>query len=130
MTTEPLKIKYAPTFPIIMLLCSAVILYVTLLIGPSVQTVTGLVSLFVGILMLTRPIAVLYPDRLETRNLLGMVVKTFKVADGAIRTQNNALYAGEKKLLQGWMINTKLEKITAYLSAHAPAAAVTSASAQ
>ena len=120
MSSEPIKLKYTPIFPLFMLVCCALILYATLVVGPSPSTITGLLLLPVSILMLTHPIGVVHADRIDVTNLLGRVTKSYPYASNPIAVRDNALFAGGRKLWSQWLVNTKLDTVKAYIDAQSP----------
>ncbi len=115
---QALPIKYSPVFPILILLSSLVILFTSLLIGFSTNTILGVALLFVSVLMLTRPILVLTPTAIEHRNLLGRVMRTSTFAENPPSIRDNALYMGGKKAFPQWMTGTKLATIEQFLKSH------------
>lgn len=117
-TTESLNVKYSPVFAVFLLLCSAVILYVTLLIGLSVTTITGVVSLLLGVLMLTRPITRIYADRIEVFNLIGILVKTYDFKANPPLIDRGSLRLGAAKLVPQWLTNTSIGTVRAFLVTH------------
>jgi hypothetical protein len=118
-----LNIKYSPVFAIFLLLCSVIILYVTLLVGPSVTTITGVISLLLGVLMLTRPITRIYADRVESFNLLGMLVKTHDFKSNPPLIDRGSLRVGGVKLTPQWITNTSINSVRDFLAAKGAIAA-------
>jgi hypothetical protein len=117
-STQSLAIKYAPVFPIFMLLCCLVMLYAALVVGPSPTTILAVVLSVVSILMLTRPIVFITPMGVEMRNLLGMTVKSIAFKDNPPLSRGNAFYCGGTRVFPQWMVNTKLVTVEQFLQAH------------
>lgn len=96
-----LRIGHNKIFAIIILACAGFILFVSFLIGPSLNLFIGFLNLFIGIQMLTKPFLVINENDIELKNLFGMTLK--RVAynepselemDGSILYVNNG---GTKK---------------------------------
>ncbi|MCA9636954.1 MAG: SPW repeat protein [Myxococcales bacterium] len=69
------RIRTNPIFAIFLVAASAFILGVSALTGPSVNTITGVVLLVLGILQLSRPLIVVTEGEIQFRNLLGMTLR-------------------------------------------------------
>jgi hypothetical protein len=116
MINQPtLEIGYKKVFPIVMLLSSLFILYVALIVGFTINTITGLVLLPVSILMLTRPVISMTPNEIQMKNLWGMVVKKYSYTRDRISLRNNSVYVDEKKVFSTWWANRNIKAIEAFL---------------
>jgi hypothetical protein len=116
MINQPtLDIGYKKVFPIFMLVCSLFILYVALLVGFTINTITGLILLPVSILMLTRPAISITPNEIQMKNLWGMVVKTYPYTRDRISLRNNSVYVGEKKVFSTWWADCNVKAIETFL---------------
>jgi hypothetical protein len=114
---RPLELKYAPLLPALMIVSGALIVWSTLVAGFLPSSILGIILPLLGFLMLTRPIALVHTDRIEQTNLIGKVMRTSLYSESAPSVHDGALYAGTHKIAQGWMINTKLSQIQAFLNA-------------
>jgi membrane-bound ClpP family serine protease len=115
MTRETLlTIKYKKAFPILFLLCSAVILYAALVVGFTTNTIIGLISLLLGILMLTRSVIVITPNTIQMKNLLGMTVKEYSYAPEQVSVRDNSVFVNDKKIFSAWWTDTNVRKLSAF----------------
>jgi hypothetical protein len=103
-------VKYKKIYPIFMLSASLFILYVSLLVGFSVNTITGLVLLIISILMLTRPIAVITPNTIQMMNLMGMTVNNYHYNHENIAITNNSILVGNKKVISNWWADINMKQ--------------------
>ncbi|HIK05121.1 MAG TPA: hypothetical protein IGS40_10455 [Trichormus sp. M33_DOE_039] len=109
-----LQVKYKKIFPILMLICSIFILYVSLLTGFSLNTITGLILLLLGLLMLTRTVAVITQNEIQMMNLLGMTVKVYSYTPDQIVVANNCIYVDGKKVISGWWADINIQEVKAF----------------
>lgn len=108
------QVKYKKIFPILMLICSIFILYVSLLTGFSLNTITGLILLLLGLLMLTRTVAVITQNEIQMMNLLGMTVKVYSYTPDQIVVANNCIYVDGKKVISGWWADINIQEVKAF----------------
>ncbi len=73
--TLPIEIRHNPGVAIFMLVCSLFILGTTLLVGVSLNTVTGVILLLVSIGYFANPALVVTDSGIEHRNILGMTLR-------------------------------------------------------
>lgn len=106
-----LQVKYKKIFPILMLICSIFILYVSLLTGFSLNTITGLILLLLGLLMLTRTVAVITQNEIQMMNLLGMTVKVYSYTPDQIVVANNRIYVDGKTVISGWWADINIQEV-------------------
>ncbi|BAB75689.1 hypothetical protein ACN23B_20035 [Anabaena sp. FACHB-709] len=106
-----LQVKYKKIFPIFMLICSIFILYVSLVAGFSLNTITGLILLLLSFLMLTRTVAVITPNEIQMMNLLGITVKTYSYTPDQIVIANNSVYVNGKKVLSGLWADINIKEV-------------------
>lgn len=107
-------IKYAKPVPIFMIMSSIFILGVSFLVGFSLNTITGLILLPLGVLMLTQPALILTPQQIVWRNMLGKTVKTIPFLPDEVEVVKNAVYVRGKKVLSLWWIDGGSKKIADY----------------
>jgi uncharacterized membrane protein len=98
-----------------MLICSIFILYVSLLAGFSLNTITGLILLLVSILMLTRNIAIITPHEIQMLNLLGMTVKTYSYTPDQIVITNNSIYVNDKKVISTMWADINIKQVREFV---------------
>ncbi|AFY35188.1 hypothetical protein [Calothrix sp. PCC 7507] len=110
-----LEIKYKKILPIFMLICSMFILYVSFLVGFSVNTITSLILLVVSVLMLTRNLAVITPNEIQMMNLLGTTVKRYSFTPEQIVITNNDVYIDGKKILSTWWADINIKEVRKFL---------------
>ncbi len=94
-----------------MLAASIFILYVTLVAGFTLNSITGLVLLVVSILMLTRNIAVITPNEIQMMNLLGMTLKTYSYTPDQIVITNNSIIINNKKVLSTLWADINIKEV-------------------
>jgi hypothetical protein len=101
-----MKLRYRPVIGVSMVAVSLFILGVSLLVGFSPNTVTGVILLLVGIGYLTRPLAELTADRLTVFALLGPLKKEYLVQ--TLRLSGEKLFAGDQKVsIHPLLVNRK-----------------------
>lgn len=107
----PIAVKYKKVFPILMLSSSIFILYVSLVVGFSLNTITGIVLLTLSIFMLTRPIALITSDSIQMKNLLGMTLKVYYYTPDNIVITNNSIIINNKKVLSTWLTDINIKQV-------------------
>ena len=115
---DSLECKYIVVFPIFLLLCSAVILWATLVVGFSASTITGIILLVVGVLMLIQPIIVFRPHAIEWRNLIGRAGRTVTYEPDTIEIKDNKVFIDGRKQFGLWMVNVNADTVTKYLESN------------
>jgi membrane-bound ClpP family serine protease len=110
-----MQMKFNKILAIFLILSSAFILGITFLVGFTVNAVTGLILLSVGIAMLIQPALIISKDKVELRNLLGMTMKTFPYSPGNLTLRDNALYIENKKVSSLWWTNADRVSLIEYI---------------
>lgn len=77
---DGIHVRYNLLIALFLLICGAFILAVGLLLATPLRIGLGVLSSLIGIGFLTQPWFVVFPDRIELRNLLGMTMKTHPFA--------------------------------------------------
>jgi hypothetical protein len=109
-----LKIRQNRVFAIVILSCAIFILFVSFLIGPSLNLIIGFLNLFIGIKMLTQPVLVITDQEIEIKNLLGMTMKRVPFNSYAeLEIEEGSLYVN-----QGGM-RTRATRVSRFLH-HGP----------
>lgn len=99
------RVTYNKVIGIIFLVFSSFILYVSLLIGPSINTITGLLLLLVSILHLAGSAIVYDDEKMEVKNLFGITMKTYSFLTDSISIENNRIIVnGSKIQVQKWVL--------------------------
>ena len=99
------RVTYNKVIGIIFLVFSSFILYVSLLIGPSINTITGLLLLLVSILHLAGSAIVYDDEKMEVKNLFGITMKTYSFLTDSISIENSRIMVnGSKIQVQKWML--------------------------
>jgi hypothetical protein len=99
-----MRIRYNTALGIFILICAAFILGTTLLIGVSLNTLSGVLFVIIGIGYMTRPLAELTDRELTVFALFGPMKKHYPIE--ALRVVDGRLYAGTKKVgLVAWTAN-------------------------
>lgn len=109
-----LQIKYKKIFPIFLLICSLFILYVTLVVGFTTNSVLGFLFLPLSILMLTRNLVTITPTEIEMKNLLGFTLKTYPYTPGQVSIRNNSIYVNDKKVFSTWWTDVNIRQLRAF----------------
>ncbi|MCF4965798.1 hypothetical protein [Nostoc sp. CMAA1605] len=109
-----LEVKYKKIYPIFIGVCSILMLYTSLLVGFSLNTITGLILLLVSLLMLTRTVAVITQNEIQMRNLLGMTVKVYSYTPDQIVVANNSIYVNDKKVISGLWADINIQEVKAF----------------
>jgi hypothetical protein len=99
-----MKIRYSIGLALVMLIGAAFVLGTSLLTGPSVNTVTGVLILGAAIGFMVRPMAELTETELTLFALVGPVKKRYPADQ--LRLIDGRLYSGDKKVrLAVWAAN-------------------------
>jgi hypothetical protein len=109
------EIKYNKAFPIIMIISSIFILGVSFLVGLSVNTITGIILLLIGILMYRNPIVVISQNEIAINNLWGMTLKTHTYSENEISFKDNNLYLNDKKIASSFVAAINQEEIMDFI---------------
>jgi len=100
-----MKIRYKTGLGVFILVCASFILLTTFLTGPSISTVTGAMTLAIGVGYLVRPLAELTETELTIFALYGPLKKQYPAAQ--LRFVDGRLYSGDKKVrLAAWVTNS------------------------
>jgi hypothetical protein len=116
MTAEqPMTLRHAKAFPIFAVVCGAFILFSTLVVGFSLNTIIGLVVLAVGILMLVRPLGILSPQSLVFFRPIGGEAKTIWFEPDDIEVHKKAIVIHGKKALPLWRVGNPNSDVIGYV---------------
>jgi hypothetical protein len=94
-----IEIKYKKIFSLFLFFASVFILYVSFIVGFSLNTITGVILFFLSILMLTRPIAVITPNNIQMINLFGITGKSYPYTPDQILIKDNSISVNGKKVI-------------------------------
>src|SRR5262245_1966391 len=98
------KVRYSTACAVIILVSAAFVRGTTLFVGASVNTLTGVLMLIIGIGYLSRPLAELTETELTVFALFGPLKKHYPIAE--LSVVDGRLRAGGKKIaLAGWTAN-------------------------
>ena len=103
------QVTYKKFFAIFITLCSIFILWSTTITGASINTVTGIILLPMGILYLTNSAIEYTDDELKIKNLYGMVMATHSFKTDKIEVRDRVIYANDKKIRLGFGILNSTE---------------------
>lgn len=117
-TSNRLECKYMIAFPIIMLFCSAIILWATLVVGFSASTITGIILLILGVLMLMQPVIVFKPGSIEWKSLIGRTGKVVKYQADTIEVKDNKVFVDGQKQMALWQFNVNADTLKTFLEAN------------
>ena len=109
------EVKHNKILPVVAIIASVFILGTSLVIGFSLNTVTGILFLIIGIAMLSRPAAVITKEQIEIKNLLGMTLKRYPYMSKDISFKNNNLYVNDKKAISSFNASINQEEITNFI---------------
>lgn len=107
----PIEIRHNRVMAVFMLLCAAIILATTAIVGVSLNTLTGVVLLVVAAGYLTKPGVVVTERGFEFRNLLGMTMRRVEFRSLAdVTVENGAFYVArsngrEKVIGMRWFLH-------------------------
>ncbi|HXU06410.1 MAG TPA: hypothetical protein VN903_35885 [Polyangia bacterium] len=106
MLFRAMKIRYSTGLAVLMLVGATFVLGTSYITGLSLNTLTGVLILIVGIGYLTRPLAELTDSELTLFALFGPVKKQYPVA--SLRLVEGKIYSGEKRVrLPAWCTNSE-----------------------
>jgi hypothetical protein len=109
-TDFPILVKYKKVIAIFFMACSIPILWVSLLVGPSLNTLTGILLFALSILFLSRPIAVITPTTIEIKNMLGFTLKVYPYTPNSIEMTKSGISLDDKQILSTWISDLNTEK--------------------
>jgi hypothetical protein len=95
------KVGYIKAHGIIMLSCATFVLVVSLYIGASLNTFTGLLLLVLGILFLVNPVIVYNDTGFRTKNAIGRTMREYSLTDGSVEARDESIYVNGRKLRLG-----------------------------
>ena len=95
------KVGYVKVYGIIMLACACFILAVSLFIGASLNTITGVLLLALGVLFLVNPVIVYDDNGFRTKNALGITMRQYSLTDGSVEARDEDIYSNGNKLRLG-----------------------------
>lgn len=92
------RVTYNKVMAIIFMVIASFILFVSFSIGPSINTVTGILLLIISILYMVSP-AIVYDDKeIQLKNLIGMTVKRYSFSSDSITTKDRKIFVNDRKL--------------------------------
>ena len=111
-----LKIKYSKVFSIFIILSSLFTLYAFSIAGKfSLIAVVNYIFLIVGILMLTRPIALITHNNIIMMNLLGMKLKVYSYTPDELQVTNSMITLCDTKLFLTWLTDINVRELREFL---------------
>jgi hypothetical protein len=104
MLVRAVKIRYKTGLAVAMIVSAVFIIGTSVLTGPSLSIISGVIVMIVGAAYLVRPLAELTETELTVFALFGPLKKQFPVA--GLRVVDGRIYSGEKKVpLPAWTTN-------------------------
>jgi len=103
-----IPVRYNAIFGIGILVGGAIVLVAGLMLGKFLLLTVGIINSLAGFGFMTQPWFIVFPDRIEIKNMLGMTLRTHRISglaalevhDGRVwPTQSNAGFSG----LGGWL---------------------------
>lgn len=79
MSDLPIPVRFKPVFGWVLLVLGLFVIGTSLLTGNLVLTVVGVVNSAAAVGFATQPMFVVFADRVEVKNLLGMTLKTLPI---------------------------------------------------
>jgi hypothetical protein len=103
-----IPVRYHPAFGLFMTVGGAFILLVCFIVGtPFTLLLVGALNLLLGVAFLTRPWFVVFDDRIEIRNVLGMIMNTHEISGLRIEVKNGKVRSKSDppdfRALGGWL---------------------------
>jgi hypothetical protein len=100
---QGIPVRYNLALAIVMLVLGIIVLVLGLMVGKGLQLLIGGLNIGIGIAYLTQPWFVVFEDRIEIRNLLGMTMKTHTISSLAeLEVREKKVYRiGEARPLRG-----------------------------
>ena len=116
------KVTYVKVLGILFLCCALFILFASLAIGPSLNTITGIMLLLISILYLVNPAVVYNDEAIMTKNLWGMTLKSYHFNKDNITVQNRDIYADGKKirLSKGMLVSSEYQALLDHIQSKSP----------
>jgi hypothetical protein len=110
-----IEIKYKKIFSLFLFFASVFILYVSFIVGFSLNTIIGVILFLLSILMLTRPIAVITPNNIQMINLLGITVKNYPYIPDQILIKDNSISINGKKVISTLWADVNIQEVREFL---------------
>ena len=111
------KVTFIKIFGVLFLACSGFILFTSIAIGPSINTITGVILLFVSIFYLVNPALVYTDDELQVKNLMGMTLKRHSFINDKFTIDNRDIFINGKKLRvgKGMLVQKEYNELLAFI---------------
>lgn len=112
------KVTFIKIFGVLFLACSGFILFTSLAIGPSINTITGIILLLVSIFYLVNPALVYTDDELQVKNLMGMTLKRHSFINDKFTVDNRDIFINGKKLRigKGMLVQKEYNELLTYIA--------------
>ncbi|MCG8572586.1 MAG: hypothetical protein MJB14_20835 [Spirochaetes bacterium] len=111
-----IEIRNKKLLPIITIAGSCFILGTSFVIGVSINTLTGVILLILGILLLVNPAAVITKDEIQVRNVLGMTVKKHPYKPDEVSVTRAGISINNKKIVASWWADYDLQQVTDFIN--------------
>ncbi|MBI3133273.1 MAG: hypothetical protein HYZ14_01225 [Bacteroidetes bacterium] len=111
------RVTFNKVLGIVFMVFASFILYVSLMIGPSINTITGGLLLLVSIFYLVNPAIIYNHQEIQLKNLFGMTMKRYSFLTDTITVQNRDIYVnGSKiKLAKGMLARSEYEDLLSHI---------------
>lgn len=107
------RVTFNKALGISFMVCASFILYISLMIGPSINTITGSLLLLVSIFYLVNPAVVYNHQEIQLKNLFGMTMKRYSFLTDTITVQNQRIFVNGTKinLAKGMLVRSEYEDL-------------------
>lgn len=115
------KVTFAKALGIIFLICALFILFVSFSIGPSLNTITGVVLAVVAIVYMVNPVVTYDSSGFKTKNLWGMTLKTYTFSADKFDIRDRNIYVNGKKvrLSKGMLVQKEYQGLLDHVASNA-----------
>lgn len=114
------RVTFSKALGIVFLAASVFILGASLITGPSISTITGILILIISIMYLMNPAALYDDEKIEVKNLYGMTLKTYHFNKDEISVRDNKVFANGKKikLATGMLVQSEYQALLEHVKSH------------
>ena len=92
------KVSYVKILGMIFLVCSVGLMVTALFVGPSLNTVTGIIMFILSVCYLVNPPIVYTNEKIMMKNLWGMTTKTYWFSTDELSVYDDDIYARGRRI--------------------------------
>lgn len=111
------RVTYNKAFGISFLIAALFILITSLMLGPSLNAITGILILIVSILYLTGAAVIYNDEEIQLKNLFGTTMKRYSFVNDGLNVRNRKIYTHAIKinLASGMLVKSEYESLLKHI---------------